>query len=559
MDIEFAEIELLDDRADRASTVEKSSALPKLIAALGALFVGWLAVGVLTPDTAHPRQAFAKSASPSTSDLWPDPPEDHDPHYFGFPSAGTSLLAERTDLTLVYVNSLGRPTVIDLDTGYRTEVDVATTRTHERFRVAFGDVPGVNLRNRNIAGTTERAITFHVVAENNDPLSVTDAPGPILCVDASGCQTAGWSVQSLSNGPDSVEPLSADTHPELHAMVFGDWPIDGRYLTVTTVTGESYRLPRLLNDQVWVLHQPVPDAWPDLGRELDAFLIGTTLPADGGESIVRVDLDTGHSTVVELPTQLPGRFHQLAEIDGVPLLFGNGLPGATDLDVVNASFAPNDAVPSDEPITRIRGGLLVGEAGATNPLFVDDSGAAPFSIDVPDGLEVAGVTSSGIVLTQTGGGEVEAWRDGERQASVPGVLLAVHGEQALWALCRSSGCEYRVGAVGGESVVVAASATNSVQNIEPITWATADGVMAFANRTAEGTAIIRVDMTTGETERFEGFSNEAFRSKPWVWLPDYSGLVGHDAIADLRCRCLLRLDFGDQQPFLNQILAVPIS
>ena len=126
---------------------------------------------------------------------WPAPPEDHNPHVTIVPGAGVPIFGTETQNTLVYVNSLGRPTVVNLDTGSVSNVIVAPTRSRDSFVVEIGTVVSLNGSSRNIPKATTRAVAFYTfrdeLATTSDSQLAATAPGPLLCLSELPCQVTG--------------------------------------------------------------------------------------------------------------------------------------------------------------------------------------------------------------------------------------------------------------------------------------------------------------------------------------------------------------------------------
>lgn len=197
---------------------------------------------------------------------WPEPPEDHDPYVFGYPRPEVQLLGRPSGLALVYVNTLQRPTVVDLDTGMIHELEVAAVRTYDRFAIEAGDVVATgsaleDLANGSSIGATQRMITFHVHAGGDDASSLGNnvgsyRPGPHLCLSSGGCPDLGWTAESYTRGADSAQILNESNYAELLNVMAGPWDTGSRHSLVDFGPDLVLRMPRPLNDTVWVAHQP---------------------------------------------------------------------------------------------------------------------------------------------------------------------------------------------------------------------------------------------------------------------------------------------------------------
>lgn len=214
-----------------------------------------------TTTTSAPRPEFA----PLEADEfvpWPEPPEDHDPIVTIIPGAGEPVFETLTNTTIVYVNSLGRPTVVDLDTGTISNVIIASTRSRDSFAVELGTVVSPDGSSRSIPKATSRAIAFFTFppgdASFSDGQFAATAPGALLCLSELPCEVTGWQSTKNSRGVDEFRTLTAEEDPDLHEALFGDgWTVDGIYRHPPDGQNQDLRLPIPLNDDVWIVHQPL--------------------------------------------------------------------------------------------------------------------------------------------------------------------------------------------------------------------------------------------------------------------------------------------------------------
>ena len=98
-------------------------------------------------------------------------------------------------MTLVYISSIGRPTVVDLDTGAVSEVLVADTRAYDRILVEDGQVVTTDPERGNLGPAGDQAVVFHLHRPSAEAGVVADgevgAIGPHLCLDLDGCPIDG--------------------------------------------------------------------------------------------------------------------------------------------------------------------------------------------------------------------------------------------------------------------------------------------------------------------------------------------------------------------------------
>jgi hypothetical protein len=90
---------------------------------------------------------------------WPTSPNDREPRVMGWPAQpiGTDLAMG----TIVYVNTIGRATILDLGGGFQSEVDVSPTRLSETFLLERGRVV-TNVSGSSLPKATDAAIEIQV-------------------------------------------------------------------------------------------------------------------------------------------------------------------------------------------------------------------------------------------------------------------------------------------------------------------------------------------------------------------------------------------------------------
>ena len=197
---------------------------------------------------------------------WPDPPEDFAPTVIGRPGPDVSLLDDITETAVVYVNTLGRPTVIDLDTGWIEQVEVAPARSYEYFGVEFGRVVSFDGRNRNVREATDRSLLFHAhradsLVEAEDFRSST-SPAPHLCLTAEACAFEWWTFDRSTNGTDTIRRANPTDDPFVYEMLFGETWTDQRGTRLPPDGfGIDIRVPAPLHAEAWIVHQPGSEAW----------------------------------------------------------------------------------------------------------------------------------------------------------------------------------------------------------------------------------------------------------------------------------------------------------
>jgi hypothetical protein len=155
--------------------------------------------------------------------------------------------------TLVYINTLGDPTVVSLETGDVFEVDVAAIRVYETFAVEDGEVRSLEGANRGLTDATENAVVFHTYRDVDPPGvgSVGDArgvgQGPELCLSAASCRRPGQGVDRLEFGGVVTERLDAERHAAVVAIL-DSWDEVDRW----TVDPSGYRVPTPMG-RIWIM------------------------------------------------------------------------------------------------------------------------------------------------------------------------------------------------------------------------------------------------------------------------------------------------------------------
>ncbi len=213
-------------------------------------------------QTTTTTQATPVVPDPASFVPWPELPEDHDPIITIIPGAGEPIFETLANTTLVYVNSLGRPTVVDLDTGTISSVIIASTRSRDSFAVELGNVVSPDGSSRSLPKATPRAIEFFTfpagAASFSDTQLAGTAPGALLCLSQLPCEVTGWQSSKSSRGVDEFRRLTVEEDAELHEALFGEnWTLEGIYRYPPDGQYQDLRLPIPLNDEAWIIHQPL--------------------------------------------------------------------------------------------------------------------------------------------------------------------------------------------------------------------------------------------------------------------------------------------------------------
>jgi hypothetical protein len=220
---------------------------------------------------------------------WPDPPVDRDPIVSTRPGS-TVTKAAFAGYSLLYVNDIGRPTLVDLSSGDQREVTLARTRQTDSFLVEFGRV--VSDDPNDVSHPSAGPRSFRVVVESNvvesnatdaSTISPVDANasgagasptewdiGPTLCVNPAGCSNNRWEHGAFTDGVDRVESLETELAPVAVIARFlnaTSWSADERW-TIYTVGGPDgtteIRFPTPLRTAtIWSIYQPNTEANAD--------------------------------------------------------------------------------------------------------------------------------------------------------------------------------------------------------------------------------------------------------------------------------------------------------
>lgn len=249
----------IDSRSDRR--------LP--IAALGGVVLVVIAVlsvlGRSLPDSAA-RVEESTAAEPSLAEnpvrptavpaiqptnwlsTWPNPPDDHAPIVIGSPGLGSPLVANAPGHTLVYVNSIDRPTIIDLVRGGRQELTISIERSVDYFLVEDGEVVDDDPLNPDLPIAGGRAVPVFVHqstdAERREVREPSPYAGPHLCLDAGGCDDLWWNPIEISSGRQRVERMEIDSSVAL-GQLFDPTTRDGRgrFVLVVGEAGDEVKVP----------------------------------------------------------------------------------------------------------------------------------------------------------------------------------------------------------------------------------------------------------------------------------------------------------------------------
>ena len=201
----------------------------------------------LADDTVGPTAA-PKNQPTNWLSTWPNPPDDHAPIVMGSPGLGSPLVANAPGHTLVYVNSIDRPTIIDLVRGRRQELTISTERNVDFFLVEDGEVVDDDPLNPDFPTAGGGAVPVFVHqptdAERREVREPSHYAGPHLCLDAGGCDDLWWNPREISTGRQRVEQMEIDSSVALGQLfdpTTRDWR--GRFLLVVGEAGGEVKVP----------------------------------------------------------------------------------------------------------------------------------------------------------------------------------------------------------------------------------------------------------------------------------------------------------------------------
>ncbi len=190
--------------------------------------------------------------------LWTGLPKDFEPRVSISPGSGARLLPQNTGQTLVYINSAGRATIVDIDSGRRSEVRIAPGRAVDHFGVEDGRVVALEGHRNGIPAATERALPFTVMTKepgSTNETAPSDNPegGPVLCPAEIACGQQWLSTSLTHASGDSAEILNTGDHLQVHQLLFGENPQEGRFQLIDIGADEPYRLPLPDSDVAWII------------------------------------------------------------------------------------------------------------------------------------------------------------------------------------------------------------------------------------------------------------------------------------------------------------------
>lgn len=261
-------VELITDEPDAPDVAPpdgRSGVSALLIAAALAGVIALLVAGQRPESSTAPSSTPTSINPPAVDDgdagivTWPAPPEDHDPHVSIRPGSGEPVRPDLADSALVYINDIGRPTVIDLATGLQQELTVAQTRVVDSFIVEGGAVvspdPSSNLPP---AGTRGIRFEVHRSADQPTPAEPGFGSGPRLCLAADGCPRLAWTTGFFGDEDFFVQSVDVVGEPsralatELRAS---SWLVDGRWTTFDVrPPGSPLRVPSpAFHATIWLI------------------------------------------------------------------------------------------------------------------------------------------------------------------------------------------------------------------------------------------------------------------------------------------------------------------
>lgn len=206
---------------------------------------------------------YANGPNPGAPDPWQVPPQNRDPYVVRIPGP-QELPFAATAATLVYINTLGVPTVVSLETGDVFEIGVAAIRVHETFAVEDGQVRSLEGANPGLEDATANAVVFHTYRDV-DPPGVGAVGGdrgigrgPELCLSGTSCGRVGQGLDSVELGGVLTERLDGVRHSEVVGFLDSLDEVD-RWMAAPS----GYRIPSPVG-QIWMM-APAEASRADVG------------------------------------------------------------------------------------------------------------------------------------------------------------------------------------------------------------------------------------------------------------------------------------------------------
>lgn len=235
----------------------------------GTLLLRSLGTPVERPEAAPSPPAPTTRADPAPSnDSLPTTPTDsaprsHPAFLARIPGSGQEVLPDVEGLSLLYVSSRGHPTLIDLDTGDRSELYVSDDWNRyvfmvERGRVVTGD-PGSE-PTRDPAGDRAFAVVAYRTVSGGSGARGLDATPSMRLTPVCGEMGCSFPPTGLpiSYGGDSIRPFDEVADPRV-ASIFdpGIWTRDGSWMLAPAESGLDLRFPVPADHSpIWLIHQP---------------------------------------------------------------------------------------------------------------------------------------------------------------------------------------------------------------------------------------------------------------------------------------------------------------
>jgi len=215
------------------------------------VLVGWLVLSGRSTeeDTSAPPTTAPLGAASASIATWPLPPADHDPRISGRPGPGSPVSQRLNNLTLVYVNDIDKPTVIDLSTGNQQELQISAERTRDTFLVEGGRLVTADPLNANLPPTDGRGLL--IVVDRAVDRNASDSPllgaVPRLCLNANGCPDLPWTSGTFGDDTTRMESVPIIGEPWVAlalALNATKWTQDGRWSTFELPSeGAGIRVP----------------------------------------------------------------------------------------------------------------------------------------------------------------------------------------------------------------------------------------------------------------------------------------------------------------------------
>ena len=244
----------------------KAIATVAVVLVAGVLLIRATSSPIERPEQTTPEPVARESAASNTTIAPPGPTgvTFERPSYLArVPGPDVPIFADVNGVSLLYVSILGHPTLVDLDTGNRSELHVADDADRYLFMIERGQVvTGDPTRNRSRTPAGDRAFTVLAYRSALQWSDIVDPYGePAMNVEPM-CGVLGCSLPAMgspaSQDGDIIRLLDPEADAEI-ASLFDPtvWTREDRWMLAPANSGLDLRLPiPAEHSAIYLIYQP---------------------------------------------------------------------------------------------------------------------------------------------------------------------------------------------------------------------------------------------------------------------------------------------------------------